>query len=142
MSSLDPNELDDPFLCLSVCLSVSLCLPGACLLFVAYFKGAVSDLHGALWVSKSLSSAVNRKCISRILSSDWTRVSVGYQQMSSLYTAEWRSHVTDRTLCISYACLNVELFNTYFKFWLAKKVKTTHGRPLKLFLKLAHKRII
>ncbi len=64
-------------------------------------------------VLKSLRSAVNQKCISGILSPDWTRVEVGYQKMSFLCTAERRTRVTDKTLDISDVCLSVELFNTY-----------------------------
>ncbi len=64
-------------------------------------------------VSKFLRSAVNQKYISGILSPDWTRVGAGYQKMSFLCTAERRTHVTDKTLDISDACVSVELFNTY-----------------------------
>ncbi len=44
---------------------------------------------------------------------------LGYEKLSFLYTAELR---TDKTLYMSDACLNVELFNTCLKF-LRKKCK-------------------
>ncbi len=94
--------------------------------FFGSFKGteSVKQLHiltantknrvwSVMWVSKSFCSAVNQKYISGILSPDWTRVGAGYQNMSSLYMAERRTHVTDRALDISDVCLSVELFNTY-----------------------------
>ncbi len=63
-----------------------------------------------MWVSKSLCSAVNQKYISAILSPDWMRVGGGYQKMSFLCTAEWRTHVTDKTLDVCDASLRGELF--------------------------------
>ncbi len=35
--------------------------------------------------------------------------------MSSLCTAEQRTRVTEKTLYIGDVCMNVELYNTYFK---------------------------
>ncbi len=74
-----------------------------------------------MWVSQSLCSAVNRKHISGILSSDWMRGGLGSRKMSfSVYSrAEDPCYVY-----ISDARLNVELFNSYLKFW-EKKLNTT-----------------
>ncbi len=82
-------------------------------------------------VSESLRSAVNRKYILEILSHDWTRVEAGYQKMSFLSTAERRTHITDKTLDISDACVNVELINT-FKI-LGEKMYIPLRAPLTFF---------
>ncbi len=76
-----------------------------------------------MWVSWSLRIAVNRKYISVILSPDWMRVGAEYQKIYFLCTAEQMTAVTDKTLCISDACLNVELFNTNLKFFGKTKYK-------------------
>ncbi len=73
-------------------------------------------------VSKFLRSAVNWKYISGILSPDWT--GVGYQKMSLLCMAKQRTHVTDKTLDISDACMSAELFNTLKILW-EKNLNTT-----------------
>ncbi len=52
-------------------------------------------------------------------------VSCQPQTMSFPCTAEWRTHVTDKTLHISDACLNVELFNT--EHFSGKKCNTTYS---------------
>ncbi len=56
-------------------------------------------------------SEINRKYISWILSTDWTRGGAGHQKMSFLCAAEQMTHVNDKALNKSDACLNVEPFN-------------------------------